>query len=250
MNNRILILTAAFVAIFSLQMSGTALAENCLADKDFRVYLNLGGSTIDIDPLNTRLASKGYSEFSDGFGTAGIGAYIKGTGRFLIGLEAAGLAGERTSFTLGSDHYSSRLYGGYGFLNAGYIVFSSKRFEVFPLVGVGFGKVNMKFGKTSFDEILDNPQNETYITTYGMLLNASLQTDFKIWASKGDSGMKSITLGIRGGYIGTPFEAGWYQNEFELSGAPDGGITGSYFAIVLGGSGFLTADHLKNKFIK
>ncbi|MFC1692730.1 hypothetical protein ACFL1R_04415 [Candidatus Latescibacterota bacterium] len=237
MFNRLRVIIVMIIFSVSFIFSSEPVCEEEKQKHDFKGYFMIGGSTLDIDALNSRLGNKGYSELSDTFLSIGGGGLIKGSDKVLLGFEGQMLIGGQESSVIGSENYSLRIIGGYGFLNTGYLVYSSDRLDLFPILGIGFGGMGMKIVQTSFDNILDNPHSFTTLSTYSFLLNFAIGTNYKIKLSGDETEKKFFIVGLRGGYAFSPFKSGWYQDEFELTGAPDGGINGPYVRLTIGGSG-------------
>ena len=215
---------------------------------DFRGYFMVGASSLDIDDMNERLGEKGYTEFSDSFASFGGGGFVKVSDRVMLGLEGQMFAGGVETSVIGSDNYSSRIIGGYGFFNTGYLIHSDDHLDIYPLVGIGFGAMQIKIGQTSFDKVLDTHQNVQYLNSYSFLLNAAIGADYKIKLSDNESQKKYFVIGLRGGYAFSPFDSDWYQDEFKLTGGPNGGVNGPYVCLTLGVAGVFSLKQVKGIF--
>lgn len=247
MLKRLSVVTAMIIFSLTIISSGeTVCAEE--QKHDYKGYFMIGGSALDIDALNSSLGQKGYSEFSDSFISFGGGGFVEVSDKFLLGIEGQFLIGGKESSVIGGDNYSSRIIGGYGFINTGYLVYSSDSLDLFPILGIGFGGMGYNIVQTSFDNIHDNPRGNPFLATYSFLLNFAIGTDYKIKLSGNDAEEKYFTLGLRGGYAFAPFNSSWYQDEFRLSGAPDGGISGPYFCLTIGGAGRKSLNQIKKIF--
>ncbi len=108
--------------------------------------------------------------------------------------------------------------------------------------------MSIKIVQTSFDNILDNPHSFPNLSTYSFLLNFAIGTDYKIKLSGDETEESFFIVGLRGGYAFSPFKSGWYQDEFKLTGAPDGGFNGPYVCLTLGGAGKISLNKIKNSF--
>ncbi len=205
--------------------------------KEFRGKMYLGGTQLDLDPLNERMADKGYNEFSDGLFSFGGGAYFRVSERFMFGFDGYFGASEYVDSVIGTESFSSSLIGGSIFLNTAYMVFTSDKLDVFPVVGIGGGGIAVKIGQNEFDEILDNPKHAAMVSTGSMLLKLALAADYKFNLSDNLRKSKFISVGFNAGYALPIFNGGWYMDEFKLHGAPDGGISGPFVHITFGGGG-------------
>ena len=224
-----LIVLVLFISI------GDVASEEADSTKVFRGYFMIGGTTFDIDLLNSRLTTKGYTEFSDEFFSIGGGLFSKASGRVLVGVEGHLLVGEEQSSIIGSKRYSSSAIGGYGFLNTGYLMVENDFLDLYPILGIGIGGIGFKIGQSSFDDILDDPQGAANLNTFSFLLNLALGADYKIKLPENGTDENFLVIGLRGGYALSLFDSGWFMDEYSLSGDPEGGISGPYFRITIGG---------------
>lgn len=201
---------------------------------DFRGYFMFGGNILDIDALNTRLESKGYSEFSDEFFSFG-GGFSYGIGdRAFVGGEGHILVGEEKEASIPSGDYKASLTGFYGTFDFGVLAYSKRGLNVYPFLGIGYGSIGLKIGPYVFEDIIENPTRSAELSANGFLLNVGVGTDYlaKIWRDeKKESG---FVFGVRLGYTFAPFEYDWLMDDIDVSGGPDIGITGPYFRIMLG----------------
>jgi hypothetical protein len=243
MFNKLLVMCAVILFSVSVIFAGDAV---CDEEKEMRGYFSIGGTTIDLDDLNTRLNNKGYSEPSDGLFSIGGGIFQKVSPNVLFGVEGGFLIGDQADSDIGGKKYSSSILGGYGLLNTAILAYESDNFEVYPVFGMGLGGINVKVGQSSFDAILDNPQRAASMGTMSFLLNVGLETDWKIALSGDNSNDDFFYIGLRGGYLFAPFSSGWYMDEMSLTGDPDGGMTGPYLRLTIGGGGQFMKSVIKN----
>lgn len=237
-------IAASIVLLFFISV-GNAVSEEADSTKVFRGYFMAGGTAFDLDPLNARLQTKGYTEFSDEFFSIGGGFFKKASESFLVGVEGHLLVGEEKSSVIGSKQYSSSAIGGYGFLNTGYLVVENDFLDLYPVLGIGIGGMQFSIGQSSFDDILDNPQGTPDLNTFSVLLNFALGADYKIRLAENRSDERFLVLGLRGGYALSIHDSGWFMDEFSLSGDPEGGIGGPYVRVTIGGGPIKNRPHGK-----
>jgi hypothetical protein len=218
--------------------SGIAAADDPNEMHEVRGYFMIGSAPLDLDPINDRLAGKGFTEISDKFISVGGGMFMREHERFLFGVEGHLLLADENTSMVGGKQYASTAVAGYGFLNTGYLVYAGDRFDLYPVFGIGLGGMGLKLGQASFDDILDNPQSPAYLTTYSFLLNVALGADYKI-KLPGNNHDGFFSVGVRGGYAFAPFDSGWNMEDwgYSLSGDPEGGIEGPYVRFTIGGGG-------------
>lgn len=195
-----------------------------------------GMSRFDPGELSTKLEAKGFSaleENSVSFGGGGYGVI----GNVLLGGEGHG--SQQDVFTSASE---ASISTGYGFFNAGYIVFSEKGLRLFPMIGIGGGGINLRIAERgaapTFDEILDDPGRETNISTGGILFQFALGIDYLLRLGGDEKGGGGLLFGIRAGYIYAPTKASWKMEDMDVLGGPDVRVTGPYVRFMFGGGGF------------
>lgn len=233
MQKQMLVLIVMIVFSVSFFCFGEAVCE----EKEIRGYFMTGKTNLDLDGLNTRFQNKGLSEISDELFLIGGGVFHKVSPRFMAGVEGQLLIGNQKSSIIDGKEYSSSILGGYGLVNTAYLVYESDRLDIFPIFGVGVGGLGVKIGQSSFDSILDNPTRAASLTSLNFIVNIGLETDFKMKVTGKNNNEGFVYVGLRGGYMFSPIKGGWYADEMSLTGDPEGGITGPYICLTIGGGG-------------
>lgn len=201
------------------------------------LFFVTGVDFLDLSGLNTRLENAGFSETENPFLNFGGQATFR-FGRLVIGAEAhwlVNVAGE-------SDRDDTRYdwKGMYGLFNLGVDAVQYKGLSIYPMVGIGGGKMQLKIAEesgASFDDILADPGREVRLTQKGLLLDASLGVDYRFTMRQWENRTSYFTVGVRGGYLFAPYSGKWKMSAGEVSGGPDFGITGPYVQLMLGFSG-------------
>ncbi|MBC8179914.1 hypothetical protein H8E88_02210 [candidate division KSB1 bacterium] len=226
--------------ILSLIFSSYAFAqEKTKKSGGGRGYSIMGLSVLNIDDLNSRLKSAGYPEFSNNFFSIGGGGHGIINKLIIGGQGGALLVGEETT-KLGKDIFNSTLVGGYGFFDIGYIALSKKGFNIYPMLGVGFGGLTFKIAEDSspkFDNLLSDPQRSVELNYGGLLLNVSLGVDYLIKFAEDKTGTGGLIVGLQAGYMLAPFTHDWKMDENDVTGGPDIGFNGPYIKFLFGGGG-------------
>jgi len=198
-------------------------------------YSILGKSFINLGDLNSHLESRGYTAMSDNFFTVGGGGHAIMGNRWIIGGEGFSLLGDDVT---GNNHKQSITIG-CGFFNLGYVVYSIHDLIVYPMLGIGGGGMSFKISEdissVTFDNILDDPERNTEITTSEFLLDLGGGISYLLSFGKDETDMGGMFIGIRGGYMISPFRGDWMLDDIEITGAPDMGIKGPYIRIMIGG---------------
>lgn len=225
-------LTVVFVVSFFTNVSYCQKIK-VITKEGGRGYFMFGGSAIEIKDLNSRLEAQGYSKISDNFFSFGGGCH-RIIGRVIIGGEGHRLIGKEVT----SKNYKTSLEAGYGFFNLGYIVYSTEKLKVYPLVGLGGGRMTLniveKGTSPSFDDVLNNPRRGVELSTGSFLLNFALGADYLLRFDKDEKGEGGLIFGLRLGYIFAPSRGDWKMGEVDIFGAPDASITGPYIRLMIG----------------
>jgi hypothetical protein len=210
-----------------------------------RGYFMIGGNQLDMDDLNRRLMANGFTRFSDDYISLGGGGHAIVNERIIIGGEGHALLGRTKSSTVVNVDYGSKLSAGYGFFDLGYVVLRSGGFDAYPLLGIGGGGISMNFVESevgSFDDVLQNPSRGSKLSTWDLLVSVGFGMDHLYVLGGNEQGEGGLVLGLRAGYIFSPFEGDWKFEGETLPGGPDFGITGPYIRLMIGGGGWGTVD--------
>jgi hypothetical protein len=205
-------------------------------------YSIFGNSMIDVENLNAKLESNGYTKLSESYFCVGGGGHSIINKRWIIGGEAYSLLGDDVT---GANFKASTIIF-QGFASVGYIVFAKKGFSVYPLIGLGGGSMTLTFSEKeatySFDDVLIDPRRGTTLTAGGFLINLALGVDYYLKMGENKEGHGGFLFGVRAGYTLAPSKAGWGMFDNELTGAPEISMTGPFVRIIFGGGGFEKKD--------
>ncbi|MFQ3675027.1 MAG: hypothetical protein SNJ64_00600 [Endomicrobiia bacterium] len=200
-------------------------------------FFSFGSSVINIDDFNTFLQNKGYSKMSDNFVSFGGGGQAV-IDNVIIGGEGHGLTGKEEDIGSG---YKASINAGYGFFNIGYVVLDVGNFNIYPLLGIGGGGIDVKIAERSqpsFSDILSNPKRGVEINTGGFLLSISLCTEYLFNLGTSYSANKGgVLLGLRFGYTWSP-SYNWMLDGSSIPGSPNVGINGYFVRLTAGFGGF------------
>ncbi|NCA85789.1 MAG: hypothetical protein EOM83_09465 [Clostridia bacterium] len=200
-------------------------------------YFQAGYSFMDFNNFNSALAEAGIPDISNGsVSLGGGGHYI--FRRFLIGGEGNGLIGGSSI----NDNYSVRHGGGMGFFNAGYIVFHSPLYTVYPMLGIGGGGYSVTITDRnapsgSLQDVLDNPQQQAALSKSSFMLNFSLGTDLFVFADRTRHGTGGFIIGLRAGYLLAFDNDEWLLDNQSLTDGTNTSISGPFIRLTIGGGG-------------
>jgi len=232
-----------------------ALATPLAAQNDFggRGAFQAGWQTPDLDGLNASLAGAGFPTFDDGFLTLG-GFGLWGAGDVLLGFEGHGFLPREEDTADGT--YRTRLTGGYGMFNLGWLAWSDDRLDVYPIFGVGGGAMQLDLiERTSplFDDVLDDPARSSRLASETWLLSAAVGADWRFGGGdddrrerarrdrdddEDDDGRGGLFLGVRTGWVWAPGDVNWELDELnDVAGGPETAPTGFFVRLSIGGWG-------------
>lgn len=220
-----------------------------------RGFFQAGYQAVDLDGLNTALTADGLPEFGSDFLTLGGGGFFT-AGRFLIGGEGHGLlTGEEST---GNGEFRTRLTGGYGMFNLGYAAWSDGALDIYPVLGVGGGGMQLDIIERSsplFEDVLADPGTSTRLSSNAFLLSASVGVDYRFGADRpvrrrdrdrprgrdrddddDDDGRGGWLLGVRAGWIWAPGDVRWELDDLnDVAGGPGTVPTGFHIRVSVGG---------------
>lgn len=200
-------------------------------------YFMPGFSFSNISDLNNRLLDYGYPELSTGSLTLGGGGHFIYK-NFVIGGEGHGMIGNTST----NSKYKLNLSGGYGFFNFGYLIYKTPAMFVYPLLGIGGGGATLAItdrrnNPSDFNNLLEYPNRESYVTNEGFMLNLSMGMDFFVAGLKSENATAGWLIGLKIGYIYNMNGNEWYYNNTTLNDSPNSSISGPYVRFTIGGGG-------------
>lgn len=195
-------------------------------------FFSTGYQNIDISNLNLELRNNNLPEFEKNFLAIGGGGFgvVK---NFVLGGEGFGLISPEKN----NKDFNLSLSGGYGLFNIGYIIYSSKGLNLFPLIGFGAGGIELKIAQRkiiSFNEVLNNPKNGSNLSIAGLMFNFGMSLVYNIDLSQTNNS-KGINLGLNLGYTHFLQVGDWTLFEEEIFNGPKIGISGLYIKFTIGG---------------
>jgi len=244
------VLSFALIGVFCLGVlsSSPAQAQDADANQDADVeeeaparaqkeggggFFAIGVNSIDLGPLNSRLSGAGYPTFPSELFAIGGGGYGVVAGTLLLGGEGYGLIAPSRGF----EGREVSVGGGYGLFTIGYRFRPTNQVVVYPQVGIGGGGMMLEIGSTgadSFDDVLDDPNREASLEKGSLLVSLGVGAEYQ-FATSGEPG--GFQIGLRAGYLLSPYESDWSLGEDRLSGSPDASFGGPYVRLTIGGWG-------------
>lgn len=208
-------------------------------------YFQAGYMMLDLDELNASLQAAGLPALDDGFVTIGGGGFGVVADRFLLGGEGHALMGSEETTPDGALQVS--MGGGYGLFRLGYLAFSRAGFDVWPMIGLGGGGMNLQITERSaptFEEVLANPLRSSSLSTGSFLLDVSVAAHYRILIEDDDPDpddedeIGGFLVGLQVGYTLAPGDPSWDLDVINgVAGGPDLRLQGLYVRGSIGGWG-------------
>jgi opacity protein-like surface antigen len=201
------------------------------------LYFLGGAGFFDLDDLNSSLDANGYSELKTPALSLGLGLDVS-IGRLILGSEWQWMK------NIGSDAERDSLRADikskYWLARIGVDVVKWRGLRVYPLFGIGMGTTSVFIAReegASFREVLDTPSREVRMSQKGLLLDASLGVDYRFKMRETEYKSSFFTVGVRGGYLFSPYSRNWETATAEITGGPDILTTGPTVQLLIGISG-------------
>jgi len=208
-----------------------------------RGFFQVGFIRLQLEDLNSDLAGAGYPSFDRDLLTLGGGGYGS-HGRFLIGGEGHALLGGGKTTTDGARRLS--VGGGYGLFRVGYVAFSARGLDVFPLLGIGGGGMGVSIAERSaptFGDILSDPERAANLSTRMFLMDVAVVANYRIALNDEDDDPGGFLIGLQAGYTFAPGSTSWTLDEINnVAGGPSLQVEGPYVRLSLGGWGTEAED--------
>jgi hypothetical protein len=195
-------------------------------------FFGIGWTNADVADLNARLTAVGYPDFGRTGLLIGGGGYRQLRGGLLLGGEGYG-AGFGEEAHVGR---TTRLGGGYGLFNVGYMLPTGPNLRLYPLVGIGGGglvlSVSGRPTDAGFDDVLRQPDHGVALSRGSFLtsLGAGLEV-------RPGAGGRGPMVGVRVGYSFAPFSSAWRLEEQTIGAGPDSSLQGLQVRFLIGGGG-------------
>lgn len=223
--------TISLFVIISLGVQTSSAQNNNQSDnKKGAGFFTIGTSFIDIGGLNDQLEAAGYPTFDRAALSIGGGGYGVVAGVLMIGGEGHGVIG-------GEEAYQGRsisIGGGYGLFNLGYLRRLTPDLRAYPMLGIGGGGFSMNIGNTgdadSFEDILQDPNRQATVGRGSFLVSLSAGIEYLFKEEDG-----GFLLGLRVGYLMTPFQSNWRLGGNTLSDSPAASLGGPFLHLTIGG---------------
>lgn len=227
---------AATLAVCSVTGPGRAGAQEGASPAGYTAFLATGLSTVSTRQLNDRLAANGHPTFERSSLALNVGAYRLLRSGVMLG-------GEWHFLGLGDGRHQGREVGlgaGYATVGIARAITLSPRMRFYPRLGLGVGGMGLwaeepdsaAGGNVDFDQWLATPGSDPSFATLSqgsMVVDLGAGAEIVLGCRE-----RGPLLGLRAGYVATPFDQGWTRNGREVAGAPRATVAGAYIRLIMG----------------
>ena len=210
--------------------------ENALAQKKKVAAIVIGGgggtavgaNIFDLKDLNTMLENTGYKGFS---GTSvALGANLNFIYKKLIMVSVIRKFPLENINTAG---YRNKLNITYGLFDLGYIVYQYKNLTMYPMIGIGDGKINLSIYKkepdsiSTFSGVFNGTKKGMTVSNFNsILLDFAAGMNYRFGTG--------FNVGVQAGYLFSPFKADWFIDNTIFSDGPKTALSGPYINLLIG----------------
>ena len=190
-------------------------------------FFAIGANAPNLGALDDALDAAGYPTFDSEMLAIGGGGYGL-VGRVMVGGEGFGLIAP----TRGFEGRELSVGGGYGLFTLGYLLTPERRFDAFPVLGIGGGGLSFDIGSEAvdtFDDVLENPSRGASMEQFNLLVQIGAGAEYPL---QSDGGLR---IGLRAGYLLTAFSSDWTINDQSIGGGPDATLGGPFVRLTIGG---------------
>jgi hypothetical protein len=233
--------TRTLIVVASIMLLSAVMASAAEIESYGFGGFSIGSQWLDLSQLNSDLSANGFATFNDPTLSLGFESYYATKRKLLFGFEFQLFWQEATNST-----YIQKLNGYWGFVNLGYSLFPRSRsvegFHLYPIFGLGVSRNRLRLTERAvldFDDIITNPQNESFLTKWDFLIQAALGADFTVGFTEIDNGGGGgFMLGVRVGYQHSVTDSNWKMSNLDIAGNPGMSMSGFYLRFVIGGIGY------------
>ncbi len=200
-------------------------------------YIMAGQNMMSFNNLNSFLVQRDYPAVSENYLAYGIGGHVIHD-KFVVGIEIQRFV-EKKRIT--AKEFNTSILGTYSLLNVGYLLYSKKGLMIYPLFGLGLGRLKLRVIENniySFEDIISYQKGSTSKTS-SFLINLGFALDYFFNFKEKKRGKNKLVVGVRLGYIYPATRSGWSVNHIHVDDGPAAGLGGPYVRLVIGLGGWV-----------
>jgi hypothetical protein len=225
-------------ALLTLGLPAWSQSQSATARTGYTGFFGAGVSAISNPEFNDGLAANGYPTYGSRPTGLNLGVYRLLRNRVMLGGEWVA-----HSFAGSADTHDGRdmgLGGGYATLGIAYAIDRSPRVRLYPRLGLGVGGMGLWIeddaardrDPVAFETWLAAPTSDPEYSTLSqgsMVVDLGAGAEF-VLRERGTAPL----VGVRFGYVATPFDQGWTLNGRTVTGAPAATVAGPYVRVLFG----------------
>lgn len=203
-----------------------------LSPEEARVpYFTFGGTSIHVDEINNRICAQGYKKFERYSIIIGGGIH-KIKGRSIFDFELRGIRWKKNQYNSNQSSLSSVT----GLIS--YCIMCRppiKRFNFFPFIGSGFGRIKLELNKTGapFDTLLQKSVINLSMTQKVFVIQGGIGSTITFIRSS--SHKSPFVIGLHAGYaFDLSNKNDWYEKNMEIYQGPSLSLTGPFLKASIG----------------
>ena len=200
-------------------------------------YVMAGQNMLSLNELNNFLIQRDFPAGVENYFTFGIGGHVIHN-KFVVGIEIQRFV-EKKRIT--AKEFNTSILGSYSILNVGYLLYSKKGLMMYPLLGIGLGRLKLRICENnihSFEDI-NSYQKGSDSKTTGFLTNIGFALDYFFNFKEKKKGKNRLVVGVRLGYIYSAIRSDWSVNHIHVDDGPVTGLGGPYVRVVIGLGGWV-----------
>lgn len=200
-------------------------------------YLIVGYDMFKFSRLNSYLTAGDFPAVPQSYLTVGFGGHLI-FDKLVLGFE---LQSSLKRFRISTKEFNTSVSAKYILLNAGYLLYSKKGLMMYPIMGLGVGKLMLNVMENNIDSfgdiIVDQGSSES--VTRSLLLNMGFAVDYFHNYNKKRKGKNNLVLGLRVGCLISTVRWDWSVNGVRVGDGPTSGLTGPYIKLTIGLGGWI-----------
>ncbi|MBN2529476.1 MAG: hypothetical protein JXR76_24020 [Deltaproteobacteria bacterium] len=197
-------------------------------------YIMGGVANIDMDALNGRLVRNGYDKIESLVIPMGFG-FNHRFNRFIAGIDWQFLMHNMPQPP--DENLRMDVRHWYWQLNYGVDFLQLDNLSIYALLGLGVGHSGIWISEESgdsFNGVLREPLRSTYMRQNSFVISGNIGVDYRMEMRKTERRTSYFTIGIRGGYVFTPFAGDWRTHAAEIHNGPSRGFNGPAVLLAVG----------------
>jgi hypothetical protein len=197
-------------------------------------YVQGGLADIDMDAMNGRLTRFGFDRIDTPVMSMGFG-FNHRFNRFIGGMDWHFFVHNTPEYP--DDSLRVEMRNWLWQLNYGADLIQTRSWSVYALGGLGLGHTRIWISEESgesFNGVLQDPGRSTYMAQTSFVLSATLGVDYRIEMRKKAHKTSYFTIGLKGGYLFSPYAGDWRTHAARIQDGPERGFNGPIGLLTLG----------------